>query len=89
MLATLFSYDNADYVFFSVSARINRSCASHNVLVTTLLIFIPDASKAEEPVILQRFGKPYLAMLDKRNTTTSSKKSPIRVMTPNFVKVEK
>lgn len=54
-----------------------------------LNIFIPDASKAEEPVILQRFGKPYLAMLDKRNTTTSSKKSPIRVFTPDYVKVDK
>ncbi len=45
-------------------------------------IYVPDASKAEVPVILQRFGKPYLAMLDKRDTSTSSKSSPIKVINP-------
>lgn len=53
--------------------------------------FIPDPNKAEVPVILQKFGKPYLALLEdnKDKYTTSSKKSPIRVITPDFVRVEK
>ena len=47
-------------------------------------LFVPDANKAEVPVLLMnpRFGgKPYLAMLEKRElTNTASKKSDIEVL---------
>ena len=46
-------------------------------------IYIPDPNKAEVPVILQRFGKPYLALLkDDKGYKTSPKKSPIEVINP-------
>ena len=51
-------------------------------------LFVPDASKAEVPVLLAslRFGgKPYLAMLEKRDLSTGSiakKSSPIEVFKP-------
>ena len=47
-------------------------------------LFVPDTSKAEQPVLLAslRFGgKPYLAMLEKRDLTSSpSRKSDIEVL---------
>ena len=50
-------------------------------------LFVPDASKAEVPVLLAslRFGgKPYLAMLEdkKLSTGTIKKSSPIEVFKP-------
>jgi len=51
-------------------------------------LYIPDANKAEVPVLLAslRFGgKPYLAMLEKRDLSTGSiakKSSPIEVFKP-------
>ena len=53
----------------------------------TMQLFIPDASKAEQPVLLMnpRFGgKPYLAMLEKKDysTGTIKKASPIEVFKP-------
>ena len=53
----------------------------------TMQLFVPDASKAEQPVILAnpRFGgKPYLAMLEKRDLRagTIKKASPIEVFKP-------
>ena len=50
-------------------------------------LFVPDASKAEVPVLLAslRFGgKPYLAMLEdkKLSTGTTKKSSPIEVFKP-------
>ena len=49
-------------------------------------LFVPDSAKAEVPVLLAslRFGgKPYLAMLDKRDTSTTTKAiSPIEVFKP-------
>ena len=50
-------------------------------------LYIPDASKAEQPVLLMnpRFGgKPYLAMLEKKDysTGTIKKASPIEVFKP-------
>ena len=52
----------------------------------TMQLFIPDASKAEQPVLLMnpRFGgKPYLAMLEKKDLSTGTKKaSPIEVFKP-------
>ena len=47
-------------------------------------LFVPDTSKAEQPVLLAslRFGgKPYLAMLENRDLTSSpSRKSDIEVL---------
>ena len=47
-------------------------------------LFVPDASKAEQPVLLSslRFGgKPYLAMLEKRDLTSQpNRKSDIEVL---------
>ena len=48
-------------------------------------IYVPDASKAEQPLLLTSYqfgGKPYLAMLEKRDTNSSvgKKKSSIRVL---------
>jgi len=53
----------------------------------TMQLFIPDASKAEQPVLLMnpRFGgKPYLAMLEKKDLSTGTikKTSPIEVFKP-------
>jgi len=53
----------------------------------TMQLFIPDASKAEQPVLLMnpRFGgKPYLAMLEKKDLSTGTikKSSPIEVFKP-------
>ena len=53
----------------------------------TMQLFIPDASKAEQPVLLMnpRFGgKPYLAMLEKKDLSTGTikKASPIEVFKP-------
>jgi len=50
-------------------------------------LYIPDASKAEQPVLLMnpRFGgKPYLAMLEKKDLSTGTikKSSPIEVFKP-------
>lgn len=56
----------------------------------TMSLFVPDASKAEQPVLLAslRFGgKPYLAMLEKRDLSTGSiakKSSPIEVHRPSW-----
>ena len=55
-------------------------------------LYIPDADKAEVPVLLSslRFGgKPYLAMLEKRDLSTGSiakKSSPIEVHRPSWAK---
>ena len=51
-------------------------------------MFVPDASKAEQPVLLAslRFGgKPYLAMLEKKDLSTGTikKTSPIEVFKPS------
>ena len=47
-------------------------------------IYVPDASKAEVPLLLASYrfgGKPYLAMLEKKdNVTTVTKKSNIEVL---------
>jgi len=47
-------------------------------------LFVPDANKAEQPVLLAslRFGgKPYLAMLEKRDLTSQpNRKSDIEVL---------
>ena len=53
----------------------------------TMQLFIPDPSKAEQPVLLMnpRFGgKPYLAMLEKKDLSTGTikKSSPIEVFKP-------
>ena len=53
----------------------------------TMQMFIPDASKAEQPELLMnpRFGgKPYLAMLEKKDLSTGTikKTSPIEVFKP-------
>ena len=51
-------------------------------------MFVPDANKAEVPVLLAslRFGgKPYLAMLEKKDLSTGTikKTSPIEVFKPS------
>ena len=51
-------------------------------------LFVPDTSKAEQPVLLAslRFGgKPYLAMLEKKDLSTGTikKTSPIEVFKPS------
>lgn len=51
-------------------------------------MFVPDANKAEQPVLLAslRFGgKPYLAMLEKKDLSTGTikKTSPIEVFKPS------
>lgn len=51
----------------------------------TMVMYVPDASKAEQPLLLTSYqfgGKPYLAMLEKRDTNSSvgKKKSSIRVL---------
>ena len=51
-------------------------------------MFVPDANKAEVPVLLAslRFGgKPYLAMLEKKDLSTGTikKASPIEVFKPS------
>ena len=50
----------------------------------TMNIYVPDASKAEEPLLLASYrfgGKPYLAMLPKKDmSTTVTKKSNIEVL---------
>ena len=52
----------------------------------TMQLFIPDANKAEVPVLLMnpRFGgKPYLAMLEDKKISTGAKNaSPIEVFKP-------
>ena len=54
-------------------------------------LYIPDANKAEQPVLLMnpRFGgKPYLAMLEKKDLSTGTikKSSPIEVHRPSWAK---
>ena len=50
----------------------------------TMNIYVPDARKSEVPLLLASYrfgGKPYLAMLEKKdNVTTVTKKSNIEVL---------
>ena len=64
----------------NVSELYNKMKEHATRLKYEMNLFVPDANKAEVPVILQKFGKPYLAMLDKRDTTSPSKKNNIEVL---------
>ena len=68
----------------NVSELYNKMKEHATKLKYEMNLFVPDANKAEVPVLLMnpRFGgKPYLAMLEKRElTNTASKKSDIEVL---------
>tara|TARA_B000000565_G_scaffold170923_1_gene129342 strand:- start:208 stop:513 length:306 start_codon:yes stop_codon:yes gene_type:complete len=67
----------------NVSELYNKMKEHATRLKYEMNLFVPDANKAEVPVLLAslRFGgKPYLAMLDKRDTTAPSRKSDIEVL---------
>ena len=68
----------------NVSELYNKMKEHATKLKYEMNLFVRDANKAEVPVLLMnpRFGgKPYLAMLEKRElTNTASKKSDIEVL---------
>ena len=68
----------------NVSELYNKMKEHATKLKYEMNLFVPDANKAEVPVLLMNpwfGGKPYLAMLEKRElTNTASKKSDIEVL---------
>lgn len=68
----------------NVSELYNKMKEHATKLKYEMNLFVPDANKAEQPVLLasMRFGgKPYLAMLEKRDLSTApSRKSDIEVL---------
>ena len=71
----------------NVSELYNKMKEHATRLKYEMNLFVPDANKAEVPVLLAslRFGgKPYLAMLEdkKLSTGTTKKSSPIEVFKP-------
>ena len=71
----------------NVSELYNKMKEHATKLKYEMNLFVPDANKAEVPVLLAslRFGgKPYLAMLEdkKLSTGTTKKSSPIEVFKP-------